>query len=262
MPLDPAIIQNLAERYLVAERDATPMAPWHNDHPGLIEDEVYMVQAALLRLRHEAGGTLAGWKAGATNPGAQAAFGLTQAVYGRLLGEMRLADGDAVPRAALIHPRLECEVAFVLGADLGGPGVTPELALAAVERVVAAFEIVDSRTTGWAATMPEMIADNVFQARYLLSPTLLPGTGLDLAAIEVVLTKNGVEAARAKGSNVLGSPANALAWLANRVAEHGHRLRAGDIVLAGSLTPLVACESGDSFTATFDHLGSITISFT
>lgn len=262
MPLDPATIEELAQRYLRAERDAVPVPPWRERYPDLSEDDVYVVQTALLRLRHEAGGTLAGWKAGATNPGAQANFGLTQAVYGRLLAEMRLADGDAVPTAALIHPRLECEVAFVLARDLAGPGVTPEAALAAVEGAVAAFELVDARTEGWGAKMPEMIADNVFQARYLLSSRSVPVAGLDLAALGVVLHKNGVEVARATGANVLGNPANSLAWMVNRLAEHGHSLRAGDIVLAGSLTPLVPCAAGDSFSATFDHLGPIHLSFT
>ena len=262
MPLDPATIEDLAQTYLRAERDAAPVAPWRERHPELTEDDVYVVQSALLRLRQEAGGTLAGWKAGATNPGAQVNFGLTQAVYGRLLAEMRLADGDAVPTAALIHPRLECEVAFVMAHDLTGPGVTPELALAAVAGAVAAFELVDSRTTGWAAKMPEMIADNVFQARYLLSGQLVPVAGLDLVNLSVVLHKNGAEVARATGASVLGNPANSLAWLANRLAEHGHSLRAGQIVLAGSLTPLIPCAPGDSFTATFDHLGPIHLSFT
>jgi 2-keto-4-pentenoate hydratase len=261
MPLDEQTIDELAEQYLRAERDAAPIAPWRDRHPGTTEDDAYAVQAALLRKRLVGGGTFAGWKAGATNPAAQANFGLSQAVYGRLFAQMRLADGAAIPTASLIHPRIECEVAFIMARDLAGPNVTAEAALAAVEGAVATFEIVDARTEGWSVKMPEMIADNVFQARYLLGDSVVPVADLDLAAVAVVLQKNGAEAARATGANVLGSPANALAWLANRIAEHGHGLKAGDIVLAGSLTPLIPCAAGDTLEATFDGLGTIRVSF-
>lgn len=261
MPLDETTIEELAEMYLRAERDVAAVGPWRERFPELGEDDVYAVQDALVRKRLTAGGTLAGWKAGATNAGAMANFGLTQAVYGRLFAEMRLADGAAIPAASLIHPRIECEVAFVMARDLAGPGVTPDAALEAVQGAVAAFEIVDARTAGWGAKMHEMIADNVFQARYVVSANLVPVLGLDLAAIEVVLHKNGVEAARAKGTNVLGNPANSLAWTANRLAEHGHTLKAGSLVLAGSLTPLVPCTAGDTCEAVFDQLGSLRVSF-
>lgn len=261
MPLDQQTIAELAAIYLAAERDAAPVAPWHERYPEISEEEAYAVQAELLRLRQEGGGSLGGWKAGATNPTAQATFGLSQPAYAWLLAEMRLADGAAVPTAGLIHPRLECEVAFVIARDLMGPGVTPAAALEAVEGAAAALEIVDARTAGWAARMPEMIADNIFQARYVLSETLLPVAGLDLAGLEVVLLKNGAEVARARGANVLGSPANALAWMANRMAGHGRHLRAGDVVMAGSLTPLTPCAPGDSFEARFEQLGPVRVSF-
>jgi 2-keto-4-pentenoate hydratase len=261
MPLDEQTIDELADMYLRAERDAAPVPPWRERFPDATDAELYAIQATLLNKRVAFGGTLAGWKAGATNPAAQATFGLTEAVYGRLLAETRLADGDALPMSALIHPRLECEVAFVLARDLAGPGITPEQALAAVEGAVAAFEVVDARTEGWGARRHEMIADNVFQARYMLGGATVPVRGLELAAIEVVLRKNGAEAARATGANVLGSPANALAWMANRLAAGGQALKAGEVVLAGSLTPLIPCAAGDRFEASFDHLGAIAIGF-
>jgi 2-keto-4-pentenoate hydratase len=261
MALDEQTVEELAELYLRAERDAVPVTPWRERFPGMGEDDAYAVQDVLVRKRMTAGGTLAGWKAGATNAGSMANFGLSQAVYGRLFAEMRLADGASLPSATLIHPRVECEVAFVMARDLAGPGVTPDSALEAVHGAVAAFEIVDARTEGWGAKMPEMIADNVFQARYVVGANVVPVSGLDLAAVGVVLHKNGVEAARGTGANVLGSPANALAWMANRLAERGHGIKAGAIVLAGSLTPLVPCAAGDTLEAVFDQLGAIRVSF-
>jgi len=259
MTLDQSIITELATMYLRAERDAVPVPPWRERFPGVTEDDAYAIQSELLRLHLADGATLAGWKAGATNPGAQANFELREAVYGRLLGERRMSSGATLPMARLIHPRVECEVAFVLAHDLRGPGVTAGTALAAVQGMLAAFEIVDARTVGWAAKMPEMIADNVFQARYVLGERLVPVTDVDLAALEVALFRNGQEVARARGANVLGSPANALAWMANRMAAHGHVLQAGQVVLAGSLTPLVPCAPGDTFEAVFEHLGPVTL---
>lgn len=261
MPIAPELAATIAARYRSAERAAAPIAIIREEFPGLTEDDVYVAQAALVAQRVAAGGVVVGRKCGATNPGAMTNFGLSQAVYGTLFADRQVAEGSAVAMAQLIHPRLECEVAFRLGSDLAGPGVTPERALAAVAGAVAAFEIVDARTDAWGAKMPEMIADNVFQARYVLSDTALDAAGLDLAALGVVLLKNGQEAARATGANVLGNPLNSLAWLANRLADHGLRLRAGEIVLAGSLTPLVPIAAGDSFEAIFDHLGAIRVSF-
>lgn len=261
MTIAPELAATIAARYLAAERDAAPIAIIREEFPGLTEDAVYAVQAALVAQKVAAGGVIVGRKCGATNPGAMTAFGLSQAVYGTLFADGQVAAGGSVAMARLIHPRIECEVAFRLGADLSGPGVTPERALAAVAGAVAAFEIVDARTAGWGAKMPEMIADNVFQARYVLGEAPAAAGDLDLAALGVVLLKNGQEAARATGANVLGNPLNSLAWLANRLAEHGQGLRAGEVVLAGSLTPLVPIAAGDTFEAIFEHLGAIRVSF-
>jgi 2-keto-4-pentenoate hydratase len=261
MPISADDTAAIAELYLAAERQALPAEPIRERYPSLSEEDAYAIQAELLRRKLAAGGVVAGYKAGATNPGAQAAFGLSQAVYGTLLRHTAVVAGGAIERSQLIHPRLECEVAFRMAGDLAGPGVTPAAALAATAGAMAAFEIVDARTVSWGAKMPEMIADNVFAARYLLSETLVPAGGLDLPALSVTLHKNGAQMAQASGANVLGSPANALAWLANRMAEHGRSLRAGDVVLAGSLTPLVPAEAGDTFEASFDRLGALRVVF-
>lgn len=261
MPLSADTIAELAELYLRAEHDATPVPPIRERLPDIGEEEAYAVQAELVRRKLAAGAHLVGRKGGATNPAAQANFGLSQAVYGALFDRGGVPSGAVIELAQLIHPRIECEVAFRMARDLAGPGVTPEAALDAVAGAAAAFEVVDARTVGWGAKMAEMICDNVFQARYAVSEQLVPVAGLNLAAIEVVLLKNGAEAARSTGANVLGSPANALAWLANRLAEHGQSLRAGDLVLAGSLTPLVPVGPGDHVEAVFDELGGVRLSF-
>jgi 2-keto-4-pentenoate hydratase len=261
MAVTPETVADIADLYLEAERRVTPAEPIRDRHPELSEEDAYAIQAEVLRRKLAAGASVSGYKAGATNPGAQANFGLSQAVYGTLLLHGHVLEGGSIDARQLIHPRVECEVAFRMAADLAGPGVSPAAALAAVEGAMAAFEIVDSRTVGWTGKMPEMISDSVFAARYVTSSRIVPVAGLDLASLQVTLLKNGEQVAQASGANVLGSPANSLAWLANRMAEHGRSLRAGDVVLAGSLTPLVAAAQGDRFEATFDHLGTVRVSF-
>lgn len=133
MTLDQSTIAELATMYLRAEHEAAPVPPWHERFPAVTEDDAYAIQSELIRLHLTNGATLAGWKAGATNPAAQSTFGLREAVYGQLLRQRRLSSGATLPMAGLIHPRVECEVAFLLACDLSGPGVTPEMALAAVQ---------------------------------------------------------------------------------------------------------------------------------
>jgi 2-keto-4-pentenoate hydratase len=261
MPITPELADELANAYLAAELLRQPIGPIREQHPDLGEEEAYAIQAALVQRKLAGGLVKRGYKIGATNAGAMANFGLSQPVYALLFDAGYVVSGASIEHAALIHPRLECEICFRMGADLRGPGVTPEQAQAAAEAVCAAFEIVDSRTAGWAAKQVEMIGDNVFAARYVLSESWLPAAGLDLAAVEAIVLKNGGEAARAAGANVLGGPAIALAWLANRLAEHGQYLAAGDLVMAGSLTPLVPIAAGDQFSATLSGLGEVTVAF-
>jgi 2-oxopent-4-enoate/cis-2-oxohex-4-enoate hydratase len=261
MPITAELADELANGYLAAELLRQPIAPIREQHPDLSEEDAYAIQAALVSRKLAGGLAKRGYKCGATNQGAMTNFGLGQPVYAPLFDSGYVRSGASIERAALIHPRLECEVCFRMGSDLRGPGVTPEQAQAAAEAVCAAFEIVDSRTVGWNAKMAEMIGDNVFAARYVLSEQWVPAGGIDLAVIEAIVHKNGTEAARAMGSNVLGGPAISLAWLANRLADHGHYLAAGEIVMAGSLTALVPIEAGDAFVATMGGLGEVRVTF-
>jgi 2-keto-4-pentenoate hydratase len=261
MPISAELADTLANGYLTAELLRQPLAPIREQHPDLSEDDAYVIQAALVRRKLEGGLVRRGYKNGATNQGAMTNFGLSQPVYAVLFDSGYVRSGTTIERAALIHPRLECEVCFRMGSDLQGPGVTPEQAQAAAEAVCAAFEIVDARTEGWNAKMVEMIGDNVFAARYVLSEEWVPAAGLDLATIEAIVSKNGAEVTRSMGSNVLGGPVIALAWLANRLAEHGQQLKAGDLVMAGSLTPLQPIAAGDTFVATMGALGEVRVTF-
>ena len=261
MSLTEAQIKALAEAYLGAEEQRTPLEPLSISQPELTAEEAYRVQEAIVAHKLGSGEQVSGMKVGATNPAIQKMLGVDSPVYGTLFRSSQVEDGGSVRMDGLIHPRVECEIAFRLGRDLAGSGVTEADALAATESVLASLEINDARTREWKIGERELIADNGVVARFVLGEAGVSPQGLDLAALGVVLRKNGEEVATARGEAVLGHPARAVAWLANKLAETGRRLSAGMIILPGSLTPLAAVVAGDAIEAEFERLGRVRVRF-
>lgn len=256
------VITDLAQTLLTAEEQTTPIEPISARYPDLTEADVYRVQAALIDLKTQRGGRVIGKKIGATSQTAMQLFGLSEPFYGSLLADGHITDGGIIRFAELIHPRIECEIAFQLNQPLRGPGVTPEAVLAATAALIPAFEVVDSRTSDWKLLrMYELIADNGVVSRYVLGePQALEGSP-DLRQVTAVLTKNGAQVAEGRGTAVLGDPVAAVAWLANKLAAHNQQLETGDIILAGSLTPLQPIQAGDEFAVTFTEVGQVSVRF-
>ncbi|MDP9093134.1 MAG: fumarylacetoacetate hydrolase family protein, partial [Actinomycetota bacterium] len=181
--------------------------------------------------------------------------------FGFLLASMIVPSGGSLARADLLQPRVEPEIAFWLNADLRGPGVTRGQVLAATRGVSAALEIVDSRIANWKIKLADTIADNGSSARAVISERLVLVSDLDLAAEAVHLFRNDVEVGTGTGADVLGHPAEAVAWLANRLADFGDALQAGDVVLPGAMCASVFGQSGEMFRADFTLLGSVSVAF-
>ncbi len=261
MPIDNNTLTSLAHQFILAEDQREPVEPVTLRYPGMTIEEAYRINALILEEKLGHGDQIAGMKVGATSKAIQQQVGINEPLSGYLLESYRIADGADVPRARLISPRVECEVAFLLGRDLVGPGVTIDDVLAATEGVMASIEIVDSRTRGWQVSARDIVADSLILAGFVLSGRRVPVMGLDLPELGVVLKKNGEVVASAKGADVLGNPANPLVWLANRVAAQGGKLAAGQVVMTGSMTPLVAVDGGDTVEAVFDELGSVSVRF-
>ena len=261
MPISHELAAELAAAFITAEQRCEPIEPIRLRHPDLTEADVYQVQKTLVEQKVQGGERVIGWKAGATNAAAQANMGLDGPTFGHLFASGQVSETEPCERAALIHPRIECDGAFRSGRDLAGTNVTIDDVMAATEAILPAFEIVDPRTQGWQVGLCEMVADNVFAARYVLGQEYRPAIGLDLPSVTVVLHKNGEQVASATGANVLGNPAQAVAWLANKLAEYQLQIKAGDLVLAGSLTPLHPISAGDRFEAIFSDLGSVRVRF-
>lgn len=255
-------VEALAAALWAAERDAAPIAPLTAQHPDMTVADAYAVQQTLIRRKLAAGAHVVGWKVGLTSAAMQRLLGVEEPDFGHLLDTMQLADGATLQRSALIWPRVEPEIAFVLGADLRGPGVTVADVLAATAALLPALEVVDSRIRDWQIRLADTIADNASSSRFVLGRGRVPPGDVDLRLLGMVFQVDGQVVATAAGAAVLGHPAQAVAWLANTLASFGQSLRAGQVVLPGSLVAAVDVQPGMTVTAEFDRLGPVTLHVT
>jgi 2-oxopent-4-enoate/cis-2-oxohex-4-enoate hydratase len=252
--------EHLAAELHAALRGRHTVEPLIARHPELDLDDAYQISRALLRRRLDDGERLVGKKIGVTSRAVQDMLGVHQPDFGYLTDAMQF-EGELPISSRLIQPRAEGEIAFVLAHDLIGPGVTPEQALAAIATAHVCFEIVDSRIRDWKIGIIDTIADNASSGAFVLGPACDPA-GLDLVGCELVVHKNGRELSRGFGSAALGSPLICVAWLANTLGRYGIALRAGEIVLSGSLVPLEPVRPGDYMRAAVTGLGETEVWFT
>ncbi len=260
--LNAATIAEAATRLYESERNRAPIRPLVETYPGLTADDAYRVQLDLIDRKLEEGARVVGHKIGLTSVAMQQLLGVDQPDFGHILDTMMVPNGGAVARDELIYPRVEAEITFVLGEDLRGPGVTVPRVLAATRYVMASLEIVDSRVEDWKITLADTIADNASSCRMVVGGRGIPVDGLDLRLVGMVLERNGEVVNTAAGAAVLGHPAQAVAWLANKLAEFDVTLKAGEVILPGALSAAVTVQAGDFIQATFDHLGSVSVRFT
>lgn len=221
--------------------------------------DAYAVQQALIQRWLAAGAVQVGWKVGLTSAAMQRLLGVTEPDFGHLLDTMQVADAGVVRRSELIWPRVEPEIAFVLRADLRGPGVTEREVLAATAALVPALEVVDSRIRDWQIRLADTIADNASCGRFVLGAARVPPGDFDLRLLGMVFRVDGQVVATATGAAVLGHPAAAVAWLANTLATFGQGLQAGQVVLPGSLVAAVDLQPGMEVQAEFDRLGCVSL---
>jgi len=221
--------------------------------------EAYRLQDTLREALLARGERLAGWKAAFTTRAAQEANQLDEPGCAFLLASGVLASRAEVSFARFSGLAVEAEVAFVMRTDLAGPGATPARAATAVEGALPALELVDFRYSG-KAVGTDVIAEGVYAVAIVLG-ALTPITGLDLALEGLVYEHSGTIAATATAAEVMGNPLNSLAWVANHLGERGLGLRAGDIVMTGSVSKLLRPKAGDTVRATYTRLGSTSVRF-
>lgn len=263
MPGEHLSLAEPAHALWCAERDRTPVAPITDGIPTFSASDAYDVQRINISRRLDQGSVLRGRKVGLTSRASQTALGVAEPTFGALLSDMFVDDDDQLVTSDLIQPRVEAELAFVLSKDLSGPGVTTITAHRSVDCVVPVIEVGDSRIVDWRIRVMDTIADNASSARVVLGSGFAPLTSsLELNHLGVLFHRNGFPIDSGAGAAVLGNPFRALAWLANKLAEYGEFISAGEIVLTGALHRMVPVRPGDEFFAEFARLGTVGVRFT
>lgn len=234
-------ITTAARRLLTATDRRDPCAPVRDLIGSTDVTAAYAVQQLLTQDRIERGGVVVGHKIGLTNRIVQQQLGVDRPDFGVLFADMDYSDRP-VPRTALLQPKVEAEIAFVLGEDLDGD-LTVETVRRAVARSHAAIEVVDSRVAQWDISYADTVADNASAGVYVLGERL--PAGVDPSSVRMTLTVNGETSSTGYGTDCLGGPLNAVLWLAETARDLGEPLRAGHVILSGALGPMVTVGPGD-----------------
>ncbi|WP_338749454.1 2-keto-4-pentenoate hydratase [Janibacter alittae] len=252
-------VESVATELLACEAERRDRVKFTDEWPELDVATGYEIQDLTLRRRLDRGEHLVGIKLGLTSRAKQQRMGVDTPFVAWLTDAMVLPAGDPVPQDALIHPRIEPELVFVMGERLEGPGVTAAQAMAAVSHVLGGAEIIDSRYRDFKFAAGDVIADNASSGAYVTGPVSLPPSELDLSLEAVLVEVDGEVVDSATGAAVQGHPGEALALAANDLATRGHAIEAGWIVLTGGMTDAQFAPPGSSVACHFTNLGSVRV---
>lgn len=247
------------ERAAIAGEPCAPV----RDLLGVADlNAAYAVQRGVADRRAAAGARVVGRKIGLTSPAVQKQLGVDQPDFGVLFDDMQVLDGQAVPVGTLLQPRVEAEVAFVLGADLTGEGLDLETVRAGVDHAVAAIEIVDSRIAAWDIRITDTIADNGSSGLFVLGEQKVSLEDFEPVEVTMQMHADGAVVSEGNGAACLGDPLAALLWLARTAQELGDPLLAGQVILSGALGPMHSVTGATSVVAEISSLGTVSVSFT
>lgn len=248
----------LATALFEARASRVPIDPLTDSLPELSMWDAYDIQRGLIKLLTRDGDSLGAFKLGLTSKAMQEMLKVDRPDFSPVL-ESAIYRGDcSIDVSQFIAPRVEAEIGILLKDDLAGPGCTREDVLSAAEGAVAAIEIVDSRIRDWKIKLADTIADLASNGAIVISESIVP-LDFDTRLVGMVFTQNGQMVATSAGAAAMGDPIEAVAWLANTLAEAGESLKAGTIVMTGALHAMVPASAGDEYVAEFDRLGSLTL---
>ena len=260
-PIDASPVPQLVEELYAALRNGLPVPPLSARYPRLTLDDAYAISLGLLARRQADGERLVGKKIGVTSKPVQDMLGVHQPDFGFLTDWMRVEGSVDTAGKGLIQPRAEAEIAFLLGKDLIGPGIEREQVLAATAAIAPCFEVVDSRIADWKIGIVDTVADNASCGVFAIGDNWANPRDYDLPSLHVRVSKNGAPLSEGYGASVQGSPLQAVAWLANTLGAYDVPLRAGDIILSGSLVPLEPARKGDLFEMELGGVGACSVRF-
>jgi len=250
-------LQDAARALAEARKSRCAIAPLSQTH-GLSElADAYAIAELNTQDRIGAGARVVGKKVGLTSLAVQRQLGVDQPDFGILFDDMEYLNGQELPAARLLQPKIEAEVAFVMGADLHGARPSWAEFLRSVAYALPALEIVDSAIADWKITLVDTVADNASCGLYVLGDQPVALGNLSLAQIGMQMTQNGTVVSVGAGAACLGHPLRAAYWLACTMAERGQPLLAGELILSGALGPMVALAAGDAIVADIGPLGSV-----
>jgi 2-oxo-hept-3-ene-1,7-dioate hydratase len=265
--MTPDQIAEAAEMLLQAEATRRQCGLLSLQYPDITLDDAYAVQAALVARKQAAGARVIGWKIGLTSRAMQQALGIDTPDSGVLLDDMLFPDGATIPPGRFIQPRIEAEIAFVMGAPLAGEGVTRDDVLAATAHVAPALEILDTRiqradpATGQPRRIFDTVSDNAANAGIVLGVQRHAVGTFDLRWIGAIVARDGVVEETGLGAGVLNDPVTGILWLVHRLARYGQGIAAGEVLLSGSFIRPVEAPPGSRFHADFGPFGQVSLNF-
>lgn len=252
------VIDHIANELYEAEKQKKSVDKFVEQYPELDEELAYKVQERLIEIKCKEENTKrVGRKLGLTSKAKQVMMGVHEPSYGILLENMQLFEGNPISISPFIHAKVEPELAFIFKKEVKGPHVTVADILDATEYVAPALEIIDSRFQGFSFTLADAVADNSSSSRFIIGDRFYSPDQFDLKLMGMVFKKNGEVVSTGAGAAVMGHPARAIAWMANKLYKVGQSIQPGEVVLSGSLAGAVAISAGDHFSASFDGIGSV-----
>lgn len=254
--MDPTRIQHYGDELYTALRARRTVPPLTDREADITIADAYHISRHMVERRLADGETIVGKKTGVTGLAVQRMLGVYQPDFGYLTDRMQYENGAELPLHELIQPRAEGEIAFILAKDLVGPGITNADVLAATDYVTPCFEIVDSRIHDWKIKIQDTIADNASSGVFVLGDDRAKAADVDFFTCGMVVEKNGEILSTGAGAAAMGSPVTCVAWLANTLGEFGIPLKAGEMILSGSLVPLEPVVAGDEMRVTIAGIGT------
>lgn len=259
--LENSKVEEAARQLRSAAASGTPVAPVRDLFADGEIEAAYAAQEINTRHGLDTGRRLVGRKIGLTSLAVQRQLGVSQPDYGMLFADMEVVEGAPVPAGRLLQPKVEAEIALVVGRDFDSPDLTVGELLRGIEFVLPAIEIVDSRVANWDIQITDTIADNASSGLYVLGAIPRKLDGLDLRQCGMVMERRGDPISVGAGVACLGSPISAALWLAQVMAKSGRPLAPGDLILSGALGPMAGVERGDVVEARIEGVGTVKAAF-
>ena len=260
--MDTQQIQACGDELYEALTGRKTLKPFTERFSDITIEDAYHISLRMIERRVEAGEKIIGKKIGVTSKAVQNMLNVHQPDFGYLTDKMAYSQGQEMPISEqLIQPKAESEIAFILKKDLMGPGITNADVLAATDCVLPCFEIVDSRIEDWKIKIQDTVADNASCGLFVLGDRAVNPRKVDLSTCGMVVEKNGSIISTGAGAAALGSPVNCVTWLANTLGQFGIPLKAGEVILSGSLVPLEPVQAGDFMSVSIGGIGGASVRF-